>query len=124
MLSPEILALLDRINSSAPTNLVARQLRPPSGNSVFSPWQVESLLNQSADLLDRCIRAKAEADEFWVEEARAQIQDLQDGHARALIGKEQAHHVAGAAYEDAELKTQHWNMVANDFWFRYWKLHH
>jgi len=53
--------------------------------SAFRKWQVESLLNQSADLLDRCLRDRSEFDELATRKELFEIQTLQDAGRLEIV---------------------------------------
>ena len=53
--------------------------------SRFRWWHVEPLLNQAADLLDRCLRDRAEYDGLASSSALLDVQRLEDKLRRELV---------------------------------------
>lgn len=57
-------------------------------NGTFRYWQIEPLLNQAADILDRCMVAKRLADDHWVRLAQLRLELQADDDANDELQRE------------------------------------
>lgn len=70
-----------------------------SSDILFRKWQVEALLSQAADLLDRCLRDRGEYDELLARKALMEVQRVQD---KARIDVAQERLDAGGLEQEAK----------------------